>query len=65
MKYAVDWSDKSYPCVVEHRGNPWVDALTFTQAKQEIIDYHYNMLVHARDQIAVMRALRVKDVDKG
>ena len=65
-KYAVDWSDSSFPKVVPAEKLLYdpTEGCSFAEAKQEIISHFEYMRDDARDQIRATRALRISDIEK-
>ncbi len=63
--YWVDWSDPPFPEIRSARtATEYADRVTMAQAKQQIVDHFRAQIDHAREQIAITRAVRAADVNK-
>lgn len=63
-KYAIDWDDPHYPSVVLFEEGLHTTRYTFTEAKQEIINFYQNQIDFARIMIAQTRSLRARSIGR-
>lgn len=62
--YRVDWSDSAFPEIVEADEDYPAEGMSFTGAKQQIIDTFQERARHAREQIRKARSMTQKEVGR-